>query len=228
MAFVSQIFRAETPCAQLHDAPPPSIPFLCCFRPSRLQDGVPSAMPGGRVQGDAALLAVQSRGAAQVLRAAARPRCCEEEVSEPKVLAKVFATTVAARRTSCLQYLPPTHPLTPGKLRTQGAPVRAGWRPKVSGVVNLGLFSRGWRWTCLLLLYFISKEICFGVDDVFGLLFFVKAPNIFWLTLNPGNVHIFQRPKLLCVLFHPLLLLPPEGDGVCQWPAHTQIYVSAL
>lgn len=75
-------------------------------RGSRLQDGVPAALPGGRAQGDAALLAVQPRGAPQVLRAAAGPRRRQEEVSEA-CGAEVFATTVVARRTSNLQYLPP-------------------------------------------------------------------------------------------------------------------------
>lgn len=50
--------------------------------------------------------------------------------------------------------------------------IGGGGGPKVSGLVNLGLFSRGWRWICLFLLCFISKEICFWVDDVFVLLFF--------------------------------------------------------
>lgn len=47
---------------------------------ARLQDDVSSAVPWRSVQSNAALLAVQPRGAAQVLRPATRPQCHQKEV----------------------------------------------------------------------------------------------------------------------------------------------------
>lgn len=51
------------------------------FMVARLQDVVSSALPWRGVQSDAALLAVQPRGTAQVLRTAEGSRCHQEEMS---------------------------------------------------------------------------------------------------------------------------------------------------
>lgn len=67
--------KAFTPSASVVTSPPPLV--------ARLQDGLSSALPRRRVQGDAALLAVQPRGTAQILRAAAGPGCHQEEVTPP-------------------------------------------------------------------------------------------------------------------------------------------------